>query len=241
MEMNFLKPGDKTAQGNTIGSETCNWTVPQLWTQIQKDTGYADRKAAVEAYNATNRWTKKGLAISTSRWTMDGPTGWPVGAHISVYKDGTVTVCTGGIDIGQGLNTKVAMATAQRLGIHLDKVAVGDGDSKMLPNNGVTGGSGTSESCVTAVFEACDNIKQLLKPYGTDWNTAVSSAIKNGVNLVATGFNTAPWDRSDPDVNSSAYQVYGAGVSEVMLDVITGEVRLEKVDILMDLGTQLNP
>jgi len=198
----------------------------------------------VEAYNKANRWTKKGISVTTSRWTMNSPAAqWQVGAHLTVYSDGTVSVCTGGCEIGQGLNTKVAMAAAQALGIPLESVAIGDGDTKVLPNNGITGGSGTSESCAQATLDACGKLQDILRPFvadGDNWTTLVGKALAAGANLVATGFNTAPWDKSDPAVNVSSYIVYGACVSEVLLDVLTGETRVEKVDVLMDLGSQLN-
>jgi xanthine dehydrogenase/oxidase len=217
-----------------------------LWEQITKDSKYLERKASVQTYNAQNKWTKKGLAITTSRWIPDGPVSqYTMTAHVSVYVDGTVVVCTGGSDIGQGLNTKVALATADSLGIPLSSVSIGDGDTKTCPNNFVTGGSLTSESCVSATIDACEQIKALLEPYtgsGKDWKTAVSSAITAGVNLVGIGRNnTQKWNKADPAVNKDPYIVYGACVSEALLDVLTGEVRLERVDILMDIGRSLNP
>lgn len=160
-----------------------------------------------------------------------------------VHGDGTISVCTGGAEIGQGLNTKVAQAVAQSLGISMDSVLVSDGDTKTLANNGTTGGSMTSEACVAAVQDACDKIKALLEPFtsaGADWQTAVAQAKGSGVNLVTTGRNTDKWDSRDPAVNDSPYLVYGACVSEITIDVLTGESRLEKVDVLMDVGTQLN-
>jgi len=105
------------------------------------------------------------------------------------------------------------------------------------------GGSLTSEACVASVFEACDKLKTLLQPFtekGADWKTAVGQALAAGVNLVATGKDLDSWNKQDPKVNASPYLVYGACVSEVTIDVLTGESRLEAVDVMMDLGTQLN-
>merc|ERR1719329_711800 len=132
MALNFYQDGDTTLQGDLLNSSSCNYTVPKLWAQIQTDSDYAARKAAVETYNQANRWTKKGIAISTSRWLGEG--GWQQnGAHVSIYDDGTVQVASGGVEIGQGLNTKVAMAAANALDISLDKVNVGYGDTSMIP------------------------------------------------------------------------------------------------------------
>merc|ERR1711957_1104368 len=80
------------------------------------------------AYNAANRWTKKGIAITTSRWDANPGSAYTMGSHVSVYADGTVLVASGGVEIGQGLNTKVAMAAAQCLGVPLEKISVEKAD-----------------------------------------------------------------------------------------------------------------
>eukprot|EP00927_Polykrikos_kofoidii_P028819 TRINITY_DN25042_c0_g1_i2.p1 TRINITY_DN25042_c0_g1~~TRINITY_DN25042_c0_g1_i2.p1 ORF type:complete len:778 (-),score=116.93 TRINITY_DN25042_c0_g1_i2:5-2191(-) len=246
MKINFYKEGDRTVQQDTIGSETCNFTLPRLWAQLQDESEYFERKASVRTYNEQNKWTKKGLAISTSRWTLEGlpPSAFTMTAHISVCRDGTIIVCTGGCDMGQGLNTKVALAAAQCLGIPLSSVSIGDGDTNTCPNNFITAASVTSESCVAATMDACGQIRTLLKPYtekGMPWMAAVNSAITDGVNLVGNGRNrTHQWNHANPAVNKHPYIVYGGCVTEVLLDVLTGEVRLERVDILMDLGRQLD-
>jgi len=243
MQLNFYKEGDVTAQGDLLGSDTLNFTVPHLWEQIQRDTRYAERKHAVETYNANNRWTKKGIAITTSKW-IGSARGYENSAHVSIYDDGTVQVASGGVEIGQGLNTKVAMAAAFAFGIPLEKISVGQGDTAMLPNNGTTGGSGTSEACAQAVLYACQELTTKLQPYldnvGGDFTMAVAAAKASGESLVAIGWSVGQWDKKDDSKNSSSYLVYGACVSEVLLDVLTGDVRVEKADILMDLGHQLN-
>jgi len=243
MQLNFYKEGDVTAQGDLLGSDTCNYTVPQLWRQIQQDAKYAERKQAVETFNANNRWTKKGIAITTSKW-QGTANGYQNSAHVSIYDDGTVQVASGGVEIGQGLNTKVAMAAANVFGIPLEKVNVGQGDTAILPNNGTTGGSGTSEACAQAALYACQELLTKLQPYlddaGGDFAMAVAAAKAAGENLVAIGWTVGEWDKRDESKNASTYLVYGACVSEVLLDVLTGDVRLEKVDVVMDLGNQLD-
>lgn len=214
----------------------------ELWKQMQQRSDFAKRKLAVQAFNAANRWTKKGIAITTSRWDFDGKGSvYALGAHVSIYADGTVMVTSGGVEMGQGLNTKVAMAVAHSLSIPMSMVTVGDGDTKSLPNNGVTGGSGTSEACVYATQQACEELKKRLQLFRSagSWEAAVAAAVAAGENLSADGFNTGAWDKSGKN-NSIAYSVYGSCVSEVMIDVLTGDVRVERVDILMDIGSQMN-
>jgi len=187
---------------------------------------------------------KKGIALTTSRWTGSS-VGFLNSAHVSIFADGSVQVASGGVEIGQGLNTKVAMGAAYALGVPLERINVGPGDPRMLPNNLSTGGSMTSESCVQAVLQACEELKTKLQPYldaaAGNFDAAVPDAIANGISLVSTGWCNGAWDtNAQLDPPQSAYIVYGAGVAEVTVDVLTGDVQVDRIDLIMDLGNQLN-
>lgn len=123
-QLNFYQPPATTPFGDHIGSAGYNWTIPTLWEQIQADSNYTERKAAVEKFNASNRWVKRGIALSPAKYPM-GVDYYSSGALVCIYSDGTVLVSTGASEIGQGLNTKVALCVAETLGIPLEKVAVG--------------------------------------------------------------------------------------------------------------------
>jgi len=238
MEMNLYKVGDTTPQGDKLGTKSFNYTVPQLWTQIQESSQYKARKAAVETYNQANRWTKKGIAIAASKMCMPS-SDYLMGAHLTAYVDGTVHVRTGGVEMGQGLNTKVILCVAQTLGIPTSSVRATGGDTRSCGNNSMTGGSGTSESCCNAAMKAATALKERLGDKlasGTEWTTAVQQAKQEGLSLTTEGwFNGIAFQPK-----GHIYAVYGAAVSEVMIDVLTGESRLERVDLLMDLGTQMD-
>jgi len=236
MQLNFYKEGDKTPFGDTIGKDGFNWTVPQLFKQLQESTKYQDRKKAVQEYNAKNRWTKKGIAISTVKYPM-GTTFYQSGALICVYGDGSVLVSSGGCELGQGLATKVALVVADTLKCDLKKITVGDRDTAKVPNNTCTGGSGTSECSSEAAILAANKVVEALKPYrdGKTWEETCAAAVAGGAQLMQTAF----WQNGGTS-NTDVYATYGACTSEVMVDVLTGEVRVDRVDILMDLGTQLD-
>lgn len=238
-EMNFYKLENNpvTPFGDHIGQFGYNWTIPLLWSQIQRDAQYQQRKADVATFNAANKWVKKGIAISPVKYTM-GTQFYQSGALICVYEDGSVMVSTGGSEIGQGLNTKVTLCVANVLGIDASRITVGPRETSKVPNNTPTGGSGTSESSSHAAMIAANTILTNLGPYlskGQSWEDAVQSAIQDGVSLMASAFY-----QCHDDQNANLYSTYGVAISEVMLDAVTGEVRVEKVDILMDLGTQLD-
>eukprot|EP00931_Biecheleriopsis_adriatica_P115532 TRINITY_DN91318_c0_g1_i1.p1 TRINITY_DN91318_c0_g1~~TRINITY_DN91318_c0_g1_i1.p1 ORF type:complete len:1349 (-),score=270.27 TRINITY_DN91318_c0_g1_i1:87-4088(-) len=225
-----------TPFGDHIGQYGYNWTIPQLWTTIQESAQFAMRQKDIEAYNSANRWTKKGIAISPCKYVM-GIDFYSSGALVCVYADGTVLISTGGSEVGQGLNTKVSMCAAQTLGLPLEKILVGPRETSKIPNNTGTGGSGTSECTSQAVIQACEEVLEKLKPYreGKSWEDAVQAANTDHISLVASS-----WFTSKKSGNTNLYATYGTAVSEVLVDVLTGEVRLERMDVLMDFGTQLD-
>merc|ERR1711871_1003781 len=237
MQSNWYKEGDATPFGDTIGKDGYNWTIPTLWEQIQKDASYADRKKAVAEYNAKNRWTKKGIHISAVKYVA-GVSFYSSGAHICVYGDGTVLVNHGGCEIGQGIHTKVALCVAETLDIPLEKISVGTTETAKVPNNTGTGGSGTSECSSEAAIMAAKELASRLDVYrkaGKSWEEAVTQANTDGVMLMASS-----WYKAAPTSNANQYATYGTGITEVMVDVLTGETRIERSDVLLDLGTQLD-
>merc|ERR1712203_649675 len=87
---------------------------------------------------------------------------------------------------------------------------------------------------------ACDNIKTQLKEYDGSWLEKVQQAKKENKSLTAQGWNYGQWDQRDASLNNDSYATYGACITQVLLDVITGEVQVERVDVMMDIGTQLD-
>jgi len=176
--------------------------------------------------------------MTPSKYVM-GLSDYNMNALVNVYADGSVLVAHGGCELGQGIHTKVAQAVAYTLGIDLKYVQVADTETSKTPCNGGTGGSGTSESCTQAAIHAAQVLKGRLASHRTEgkpWPEAAMAAFTAKVDLSAEGFFLG----APSGGNKNTYAVYGAGVSEVEIDVLTGEVEILRVDILMDLGRQLN-
>jgi len=236
MELNFYKEGDTTPFGDTLGKDGYNWTIPKIWLQIQQDADYEMRKQNVETFNSVNRWKKKGIALCPIKYIAD-ISFYSSGAHICVYHDGTVLVNHGGCEIGQGIHTKVAVVVAKTLGIPLENISVGTTETAKVPNNTCTGGSGTSECSAKAAIMAAEKLSSRLAEYRKTmtWEDSIAQANEDGVSLMASA-----WFKAGQTSNADEYSVYATAVSEVLVDVLTGEVRVERADILMDLGTQLD-
>ena len=140
------------------------------------------------------RWTKKGIAITASKWTMKSAQ-YQIGATLCAYADGTVHVGTGGVEMGQGLNTKVALCVTHELGIDYKLILVEGADTNTLTNCAVTGGSGTSESCCNAAIKAASQLNEVLGDYktkGLSFQQAVGGAKMAGKNLSTIGWCVQP-------------------------------------------------
>jgi xanthine dehydrogenase molybdopterin-binding subunit B len=165
--------------------------------------------------------------------------------------DGSIAVEVGGVEIGQGLWTKVKQMTAFGLGqlctdggeCLLDKVRVIQADTLSMIQGGFTGGSTTSETSCEAVRLSCAALVERLKPIkesleaktGTvEWSAIIAQASTASVNLSAHAYWT-------PDPSFRSYLNYGAATSEVEVDVLTGATTILRSDLLYDCGQSLNP
>ncbi|XP_017763664.1 PREDICTED: xanthine dehydrogenase/oxidase-like isoform X2 [Eufriesea mexicana] len=206
--------------------------------ELCQNADYNIRKRAVDTFNNENRWKKKGIALL--------PMMYPLGlwgqfhALVSIYaRDGTVSVSHGGIECGQGINTKVAQVAAHTLGIDLSLVTVKPTNNLTSPNNFVTGGSITSETCSYATMMACKELINRLEPIKKEmenlsWQNLVMAAHSKDVDLCARYMFTA----KDEIKN---YPIYGATIAEVEIDVLTGQHIVHRVDIIEDVGRSMNP
>lgn len=216
-----------------------NNPLPEMIDQLIIDANYDERVKEVKKFNNQNRWRKRGINLLplSSNITYFGL----FNCIISVYHgDGTVVITHGGIEMGQGINTKAAQVCAYALGIKLEKISVKPSSSFTSPNNMVTGGSIGSECVSFAVMKACNELNKRLAPIkeklsNPSWEELIVEANTAGINLqVASAFSPVT-DGVKP------YDVYAVGIIEVEVDILTGNHEVLRVDILEDTGRSLSP
>jgi len=162
---------------------------------------------------------------------------------VSILSDGSVMAGHGGVEIGQGIDTKVAQAAAFKLGASMDMITVVPHTSTESPEVLGTGGSITSELACAAVLDACTQLNTRLQPVkdklkDPTWLQLITAAYNQGLNLQALGF-VCPG--AGPNSPVAQYQSYSSIVQEVFVDMLTGEHQLLRTDILFDAGISLNP
>ncbi|KAH9645120.1 hypothetical protein HF086_005665 [Spodoptera exigua] len=213
-------------------------TVREMISSLKMETNFDDRKVEITKFNQENAWKKRGLKLSIMSYPIGYSWNYPV--TISVYHgDGTVDISHGGIEMGQGINTKIAQVCAYALKVPLEKVTVKGSNSFVSPNSMVSNGSLTSDSVAYATLKACEDLNKRLKAATNDlfeptWEQIVNQAYQKGVNLQAT-YMTSPND------GLIGYNVYGVCAAEVELDVLTGNHVVRRLDLLEDTGVSMSP
>jgi len=244
--------------------------VHRVVEEIETSSDYQARRAAILKYNAGSPILKKGIALTPVKFGISFTATWynQAGALVHVYKDGSIHLSHGGTEMGQGLYIKVAQVLADAFGVGLDVVKIMGTSTGKVPNTSATAASSGSDLNGMAAFDAARQIKERLVVHAAklyqcseaavEWVAGgiqaadkfvpfaelAASAYMNRVQLSAAGFYQVPkihWDRATGRGHPFYYFAYGASVSEVTIDTLTGEYTVDRVDILHDVGRSLNP
>ena len=237
---------------------------------LEKSSGYWARRKSIAAFNRKSAALKKGLALTPVKFGISFTlTAFnQAGALVHVYTDGSVHLNHGGTEMGQGLYIKVAQVVAEEFGISVDQVRITPTTTGKVPNTSATAASSGSDLNGMAAKAAAATIKERMADFAARrWKVAKSRIrFENGqviignqslsfgelakkvqgarISLSSTGFYSTPritWDRPKARGNPFFYFAYGASCSEVTIDTMTGEMRVDRVDILHDVGRSLNP
>ena len=165
------------------------------------------------------------------------------------FFDGSVLVSHGGIEMGQGLYIKVLQVAATTLKIPIEKVYIQETATDKVPNTSATAASAGSDLNGAAVLDACRILYDRLAPYrekfpNDGWDKWVNKAYFDRVHLSAVGFYATPDIGYDSATNSGQqfnYFTHGSSVSEVEIDCLTGDHQVIRTDIVMDIGSSINP
>lgn len=252
------------------GMEVSDFELHGMTQALLESSDYAKRKAAIDKWNAENAVVKKGIGFSPVKFGISFTLTHlnQAGALVHVYQDGSVHLNHGGTEMGQGLFQKVAQVAASRFGIPLEMVKITATDTAKVPNTSATAASSGSDLNGMAVKAACDTIRDRMADYLAERHQADPASViftdghvevgeerytfaeaaalvyQGRISLSATGFYKTPkieWDRIKGRGRPFFYFAYGASITEVAVDTLTGENRILRTDILHDAGASLNP
>jgi xanthine dehydrogenase large subunit len=265
---NFYGEGDRnvTPYHQTVEDNI----IARLVDELETSADYRQRRVEIVAFNETSHVLKRGIALTPVKFGISFTlTAYnQAGALVHVYRDGSVHLNHGGTEMGQGLYVKVAQVLADCFQIDLDMVKITATTTGKVPNTSATAASSGSDLNGMAAANAAEQIKDRLVrfamekfnvPEGAisfepncvmvgnqryDWADFIDQAYLARVQLSAAGFYKTPdihWDRAAGKGKPFFYFAYGAACSQVVVDTLTGEYMVERVDVLHDVGKSLNP
>ncbi len=263
--------GPRTGVVTPYYQEVVNDTVPRIIESLESTSDYRSRRKSVAAFNRSHSTLKKGIALTPVKFGISfTATHLNQGAAlIHLYTDGSLHLNHGGTEMGQGLFIKVAQIVSAELGISVDDIKVSATRTDKVPNTSPTAASSGTDINGMAAKIAAQSLKERLITHLCEAYSCVESAITfdaSGVHidgeadlswqelattawlarvsLSATGYYRTPdiyYDRDKARGHPFLYYANGAAVSEVVIDTLTGEYKLLRVDILHDVGNSVNP
>ncbi len=260
-DTNNVTPYHQTVEDNII---------ERVVAELEESADYAKRREEIRQANARNPIIKRGIALTPVKFGISFTltTYNQAGALVHVYTDGSVLLNHGGTEMGQGLHTKVAQVVAEEFQIDLDQIKITATTTSKVPNTSATAASSGTDLNGMAARNAARAIKKRLidfacEKYGVPEDQVVflpnrvrignseiafaelvDQAYFGRISLSSTGYYRTPkihWDRASGKGQPFFYFAYGAAVSEVVVDRLTGEYKVERVDILHESGNSLNP
>ncbi|WP_170552753.1 xanthine dehydrogenase molybdopterin binding subunit [Ruegeria atlantica] len=244
--------------------------LDRLIGELEETSEYRKRRQEIIEFNKTSPILKKGIALTPVKFGISFTATWynQAGALVHVYNDGSIHLNHGGTEMGQGLNTKVAQVVAEAFQVDFSRIKITKTTTEKVPNTSATAASSGTDLNGMAALNAVEQIKaRLVKFAAENWDvtpenvafhanqvhigdevlpfdTFIKQAYLARVQLSAAGFYKTPkihWDRAKGQGRPFYYYSYGASCSEVTIDTLTGEYRVERTDLLHDVGRSLNP
>ncbi|KAJ4814005.1 Aldehyde oxidase [Rhynchospora pubera] len=220
-----------------VNEEAKNYTLPTIFDKLTATLDYKNRAETVRKFNCTNKWKKRGISSVPIVYMVHC---YPVPGGVSIFNDASIAVEVGGIELGQGLWTKVKQMTAfclEKLCENeslLERVRIIQTDTLSMLQGGKLEGAAHQNRAVLA----CDILIGRLIPLkhslqeengAVSWVSLISKAVQHSINLSASSFFV-------PSLNNARYLNYGAATSEVKIDILSGETTILRSDISYDCG-----
>jgi xanthine dehydrogenase large subunit len=266
---NLLDEGDEFSYGQK--TENCHAKI--TWQNSEEKYDITKIRNSVNEFNNKNEIYKKGIAfmpicfgISFTNTSMN-----QASALVHVYTDGSISVSTAAVEMGQGVNEKIRQVAAQVFSVNIERVKTETTNTTRIANTSPTAASSAADLNGKATEQACLNIIAQLKTLAAEiLNTASSSLIEikdeivyqdgnktdlhwieliktahlKRVNLSSHAFYATPgihFDREKEKGKPFAYHVYGTAIIEAIVDCLRGIYKIDSVKVVHDFGKSINP
>ena len=266
---NLLDNGDSFPYGQKV--KRCQ--AQECWQELEQRFRINHLREQVEAFNVEHELEKKGLAIMPICFGISFTATFlnQASALVHIYADGSVRVSTAAVEMGQGVNTKMAQVAASTLGINPDRVHIDSTNTARVANTSPSAASASADLNGKALEMACVHLKQRLTNFATSqlavkhpkkvtlrnewiwieeqqtdlgWEDLVQKAYFERISLSEQMHYATPgvsFNKTKEKGSPFAYHVYGAAAVVARLDCLRGTYIIESVDLVHDVGKSMNP
>ena len=244
---NLQKTGDEFPYGQHAQSE-----AHACWQKAEELYDIGRLESEIAEFNSRNKILKKGLAfmpvcfgISFTKTLLN-----QARAQVHVYTDGSVSISTGAVEMGQGVNTKMLQIAAATFSIDPALIKVQATSTYKIANTSPSAASATADLNGKAVLMACEAILSRLRtvaaeePTAVTWKQLVMAAYIRRVSLSEHAHYATPeihFDYSREKGHPFAYHVYGTAIVIATLDCLRGRYSFDAVKVVHDAGASMNP
>jgi CO/xanthine dehydrogenase Mo-binding subunit len=235
---NALRRGSVTATGQRLeasaGLQACLEALRPRWREL---------RAAAEAANREGGVLRRGVGVACM-WYGIGNTSMsnPSEMEVGIARDGTITLFTGALDIGQGSNTIMAQIAAEALGVPASRIRLVTGDTDLTRDAGKTSASRQTFVSGNAVRLAAEDLRAQLARLGNA-DLSLLPEVAKGCVAMGRGRFDPPTTALDADGQGVPYATYGfaAQLADVEVDVELGTVKVLRIVAAHDVGRAINP
>uniref|UniRef100_A0A8C0VUD9 Aldehyde oxidase 1 n=1 Tax=Cyanistes caeruleus TaxID=156563 RepID=A0A8C0VUD9_CYACU len=260
-EINMYKKNEQTHFKQKLDPQN----LIRCWNECMEKSAYCSRRTAINEFNKQNYWKKRGIAIVPMKFPFGVSTPYlsQAAALVHIYTDGSVLLTHGGIEMGQGIHTKMIQVASRELNIPMSSIHFCETSTTTVPNACASIGSAGTDVNGMAVKDACQTLLKRLQPIikknptGT-WNDWIAQAVSKvcayllcynencgqfsscGLCSSIRGYNEyMDWEKGEG--HPFTYFIFGAACSEVEINCLTGDHKNLRTDIIMDIGCSINP
>ncbi|VDP32700.1 unnamed protein product [Heligmosomoides polygyrus] len=237
--------GDLYGDTELLGYPILNDALLDCWKECLALSEFIKRRDEVDHFNKSSKSIKRGIAMGATRMGLTHSGAYEqASALVQIFLDGSVTVSIGGIEMGQGLNTKCLQVASRALGIPFSMITIIDASTDKTCNAPETGGSQGADIHGRAIQACCERLMCGLRPIleeEPDWPRAVMKAYHMQLPLQAS--EHVRIDRAPHGIlpESPTYHTSGAACVMSEINCRTGEQKLLSADFVLDVGRSLNP
>ena len=266
-QANLLKENDEFQ----YGQRARDVNTGKCFAALNKDFGIEKIEKEITAFNSQKTIFRKGMAvmplcfgISFTNTTMNHAR-----ALVHIYQDGSIGISTGAVEMGQGVNTKLAQVAARVFSVGIGKIKIETTNTSRVANTSPTAASSGADLNGNALLIACSKLLDRLRavaasmnncsieeivirdervlkngsPTDITWEQLVRAAFLDRVSLSENGHYATPlifFDKTKEKGNPFSYHVYGSAVVTVVLDCLRGTYKIDRVLIVHDFGNSIN-